>query len=80
MSNQALETLRFTMLRPYCVRCASLLVYKTRFSELGFAKVAPGLWRIIALEDGCAVGPHYARKDELLADLTRYAIEYGCSA
>jgi predicted membrane protein len=54
-------------------------INKTRFKEIGFTKVAPGLWRFVDLETGATVGPHYARKDELLADLTRYATDYGCS-
>jgi hypothetical protein len=54
-------------------------VNKTRFKEIGFMKVAPGLWRFVDLETGCTIGAHYARKDELLADLARYATEYGCS-
>lgn len=51
----------------------------TRFKELGYSNHAPGLWRIIDNETGCAVGPHYISKGELLADLNRYAAQYGCS-
>ena len=50
----------------------------TRYTELGYAKHAPGLWRIIATDTGSAIGPHYAGKAELLADLSRYAKDYGC--
>lgn len=53
-------------------------IRKTRFPELGYEQHAPGLWRIIALDTGSAVGPHYPSKTELLADLERYAQEYGC--
>jgi len=35
-----------------------------------------GIWRIVTTEDGAAVGPQYATKGELLADLDRYAAEY----
>jgi hypothetical protein len=52
-------------------------IYKTRFATLGFTKLEPGLWRIMALDDKepAAVGPLYASKAELLGDLTRYARE-----
>ncbi len=48
---------------------------KTRFPELGFRKDAPGLWRFVCTETGQSVGPQYASKAELLADLTRYALD-----
>ncbi len=51
----------------------------TRFDGLGFIQQAPGLWRFIDLESGCTIGEYYTRKDELLADLTRYATTYGFS-
>lgn len=53
-------------------------MYKTRFRELGYEHITPGLWRIIALDDKKAVGPHYRTRIDLLADLVRYAREYGC--
>ena len=49
---------------------------QTRYKELCYHKDAPGLWRIYA--DGNVVGPQYRTKAELLADLERYALEYGC--
>ena len=52
-------------------------IRKTRYPELGYAKHAPDLWRIIDLSDGQAVGPHYKSKAELLGDLDRYAREFG---
>ena len=55
-----------------------MVINKTRFVGMGFAHVAPGLWRFVDMETGQCVGAHYKRKDELLADLTRYATEYGC--
>ena len=50
----------------------------TRFAELGYRNEAHGLWRIVALDGEQSVGPYYASKAELLADLERYAREYGC--
>lgn len=52
----------------------------TRFKELGYEQHARNLWRIIDM-DGCRpVGPQYATRMELLADLERYAREhYGLS-
>lgn len=67
----------------------SVTVHRTRFVELGYANTGRGLWRIVALDGAGAdgwhggtlncVGPHYRTKAELLADLTRYAAEYGCA-
>jgi len=53
-------------------------VNKTRFPELGFTQVTRGLWRFVDLSTDCEVGPHYSRKDELLADLSNYARDFGC--
>ena len=54
-------------------------VKPTRFKELGYRNDGRGLWRIYDVSDGeAAVGPFYASKMELLADLPRYAREYGC--
>jgi hypothetical protein len=50
----------------------------TRYAKLGYRKDGPDLWRLCTTEDGCAVGPHYASKAELLADLERFAAEFGC--
>jgi hypothetical protein len=52
----------------------------TRYPELAYAKHAANLWRIVAADTGAAIGPHYATKAELLADLARYAEDYGCAA
>lgn len=49
----------------------------TRYDGLGFEKHAPNLWRIIDTNTHAAVGPHYRSRAELLADLDRYAREYG---
>lgn len=57
---------------------------KTRFAELGILKCTPSLWRIVditeGLDSGRVIGPHYRSKMELLADLPRYAQEFGCDA
>jgi hypothetical protein len=50
----------------------------TRFAELGYRKDSSRLWRIYALDGPAAVGPLYRTKAELLADLERFAREYGC--
>lgn len=51
----------------------------TRFQELGYRQDGPKLWRIYATDGNQAVGPHYATRTELLADLERYAKDYGCT-
>ena len=58
----------------------TLKINKTRFSELGLVNVDRGLWRFIVIEDNAVVGPYYATKIEALADLDRYAREYGLQA
>lgn len=53
----------------------------TRFKELVYANMDRGLWRLFNVDyDGekHAVGPYYSTKAELLADLTRYATNFGC--
>ena len=52
----------------------------TRFKELGYRCDGPSLWRIYDIRDDppAAVGPFYKTKAELLADLDRYAAEFGC--
>lgn len=52
-------------------------INKTRFAGLGFANIARGLWMFIDLETGAQIGPQYARKDELLADIGNFASERG---
>lgn len=51
---------------------------RTRFDELQFARIAPGVWRIVDAETGHVVGPHYGSRAELLADLERFAAFFGC--
>lgn len=53
-------------------------IYRTRYDILGFARIDRTTWMFISLEepeDPRQVGPQYASKAELLADLTRYATE-----
>jgi len=58
---------------------------ETRFQlpdgqKLGYEKQGSNLWRIMSIDPGsppAAVGPHYKTKAELLADLDRYAKEFG---
>ena len=59
----------------------TLNVSPTRYPELGYCKCAPGLWRIVDCTDdkGACIGPHYRTKGELLADLARYAAEFGAA-
>jgi hypothetical protein len=49
----------------------------TRFTELGYTNYC-GIWRIVAMDTVNVVGPIYQSKAELLADLPRYARDYGC--
>ena len=51
----------------------------TRFPELQFRKDAPNVWRIIDAETGNPIGQWYRSKIELLADLERFAAEFGCA-
>lgn len=50
----------------------------TRYKELSFHEWGRGNWRLVTTDDHATVGPHYKSKAELLADLDRYAAEYGC--
>lgn len=49
---------------------------KTRYRELMYRQAFPGVWRFVG--DGCDIGPQYPTRAELLADLDRFAAEYGC--
>lgn len=51
--------------------------YKTRYPELNYFHNVDH-WRIIATDTHSSVGPYYHSRAELLADLERYASEYGC--
>jgi hypothetical protein len=53
----------------------------TRYTGLGYREDFRGCWRIYDISEPGrqgAVGPKYRTKVELLADLDRYAREYGC--
>jgi hypothetical protein len=50
----------------------------TRFPDLGYTTYG-GIWRIVATDTNAVVGPIYKTKAELLADLARYAKDYGCT-
>lgn len=52
----------------------------TRFAELGYRKDARRVWRFVDRSTEASVGPHYPSRAELLADLDRYATEFGCAA
>ncbi len=52
----------------------------TRFPELNYQRVIPGLWRFIDASTLATVGPHYSTERELLADMQRYAELFGCMA
>lgn len=49
---------------------------KTRFPELSYTHFA-GDWRIVDTDGGAYIGPYYRSRAELLADLERYAAEFG---
>lgn len=51
----------------------------TRYPELGYRRVAPETWRIVDCSTDAAIGAEYRTRAELLADLGRYAAEFGCS-
>lgn len=58
-------------------------IIKTRFAGLGYWHQGHGLWRVVDLHESVlnsqglprTVGPLYKTKEELLADLNRYARE-----
>lgn len=49
--------------------------YRTRFSELVYARLDRQHWSFFTTDTDSRVGPLYASKAELLADLARYARE-----
>jgi hypothetical protein len=50
----------------------------TRYPALGF-EWRGDHWRILDNATGSAVGPIYKTRKELLADLDRFAREFGCA-
>jgi len=51
--------------------------FKTRFKELNYCKIPPNQWSFVSTETNQPIGMRYASKVELLADLDRFAREYG---
>jgi hypothetical protein len=49
----------------------------TCYPGLAYAQLGADLWRILDTKRGVAVGPVYRSRAELLADLDRFAREYG---
>ena len=60
-------------------RSSRCMLYGTRYPELGYRKDSDTLWRIVDKSSGAAIGPHYRTKGELLADLDRFARDFGCN-
>jgi hypothetical protein len=56
-----------------------MTIRDTRFPELGYARPLKEVWRVIDKSTGCGVGPLYKTRAELLADLDRFAVVFGCS-
>lgn len=56
-------------------------IRETRYQGLGYRQDGARLWRVYDTACGrpAAVGAHYITKAELLADLDRYATEYGAA-
>ena len=54
-------------------------IFRTQFPALGFEHVTHGLWRIVDREGNAHIGPHYPSKQTLLADLARFAADFGCN-
>jgi len=53
------------------------LDHETAYPELTYSNLEKGLWRFSV--EGRSVGPLYRTRAALLADLDRYALEYGLS-
>jgi hypothetical protein len=54
------------------------VVSSTKYRELGYTRLDSKTWQFVSLEDRRQVGRHYPTRASLLADLERYASEYGC--
>lgn len=52
---------------------------QTRYSELAYTNLTRNLWRFIDLDGQTTVGPHYGSRAELLADLDRFARDFGAT-
>lgn len=56
-------------------------MYKTRFSELRFTMIAHGCWRFVDVmepDNPALVGSSYPTREQLVANIERFAAEYGC--
>lgn len=65
------------------MQSCNLTVRPTRYPELGYVNQQAGLWRVVMMETTTnsrlgTIGPYYHTKQELLADLNRFAAEFGC--
>jgi hypothetical protein len=56
-----------------------IVPHATRYSELEYANVYYDDWRFINVKTNCVIGPRYDTKDDLFADLDRFAFEFGCN-
>lgn len=52
---------------------------RTRYPELAYEQQDRDLWRIIDTDGEAAIGPQYKSRAELLADLDRFAREFGAT-
>lgn len=55
-------------------------IHRTRYPELGYQQVDTNLWRFVDMTTigNANIGGGYPTRAELLADLPRYAYEFGC--
>ncbi len=60
------------------LRDIGIRIHKTRYPELGYAQVMRGAWRFVDMSSEATIGYNYPSKAELLADLTRFAKDFGC--
>ncbi len=58
----------------------SVTLRDTQYPELKYRQDDHSLWRIYDAETECAVGEQYLTRGELLRDLDRFAINFGCQA
>ncbi len=50
----------------------------SRYKELGWTKIDRNLYRFVDASTQNCIGPYYATKAELLADMDRFARDFGC--
>lgn len=53
------------------------MIHPTRFNGIGYRHDGVALWRFVDISTECSIGPYYATKAELLADIERYATVFG---